>query len=155
MRLSQRRILPESIRQPFPIPQCQHCVPGNHTNTDDSYFGCISEAIKALKLNKLIVSRASIAGEVCVSVAIRAEGAGAEEAGAEEAGAGGTMPLQGSDYLTMDRQFYGKPLVVNQSLFNSDWIYGMMAPKSPAVDKLLNLALILVKHMVGRNPGII
>jgi len=102
-------------------------VPGNHTNTEDSYVGCIREVIRVLKLNKPIVCGASMAGQVCVSVAIRAE----------EVGAGGTIPLQGCDYLTMDRQFYDKSPVVNQSLFNPDWIYGMMAPKSPAVNKLL------------------
>jgi len=81
----------------------QHYVPGNHTNTEDSYVGCIKEVIKALKLNKPIVCGASMAGQVCVSVAIRAE----------EVGAGGTIPLQGCDYLTMDRQFHDKSPVVN------------------------------------------
>jgi pimeloyl-ACP methyl ester carboxylesterase len=37
----------------------------------------------------------------------------------------------------MDRQFNDKSPVVNQSLFNPDWIYGMMAPRSPAVNKQL------------------
>jgi pimeloyl-ACP methyl ester carboxylesterase len=101
-------------------------VPGNHTNTEDSYVGCIREVIRVLKLNKPIVCGASMAGQVCVSVAIRAE----------EVGAGGTIPLQGCDYLTMDRQFHDKSPVVNQALFNPDWIYGMMAPKSPAVNKV-------------------
>lgn len=52
-----------------------------------------------------------MAGQVCVAVAIRAE----------EVGAGGTIPLQGCDYLTMDRQFNDKSPVVNQALFNPDW----------------------------------
>lgn len=51
----------------------QHYVPGNHTNTEDSYVGCIKEVVKALKLNKPIICGASMAGQVCVSVAIRAE----------------------------------------------------------------------------------
>jgi pimeloyl-ACP methyl ester carboxylesterase len=37
----------------------------------------------------------------------------------------------------MDRQFNDKSPVVNQSLFNPDWIYGMIAPSSPAVNKQL------------------
>jgi hypothetical protein len=49
----------------------------------------------------------------------------------------GNIPLQGCSYLKMDRQFHDKSPVVNQSLFNPDWIYGVMAPKSPAVNKLL------------------
>lgn len=51
-------------------------VPGNHTNTEDSYVGCIREVIKVLKLNEPIVCGASMAGQVCVSVAIRAEEVG-------------------------------------------------------------------------------
>jgi pimeloyl-ACP methyl ester carboxylesterase len=83
--------------------------------------------IRVLKLNKPIVCGASMAGQVCVAVAIRAD----------EVGAGGTIPLQGCDYLTMERQFNDKSPVVNQALYNPDWIYGMMAPTSPAVNKLL------------------
>ncbi|KAJ9620378.1 hypothetical protein H2204_012288 [Knufia peltigerae] len=96
-------------------------IPGNHTNNEEAYVGTIREVIKTLKLDKPIVCGASMAGQVCVAVAIRAE----------EVGAGGTIPLQGCDYLTMDRQFNDKSPVVNQALFNPDWIYGMMAPKSP------------------------
>lgn len=62
-------------------------IPGNHTNTEESYVGCVREVISALKLNKPIVCGASMAGQVCVAIAIRAE----------EVGAGGTIPLQGCD----------------------------------------------------------
>ena len=37
----------------------------------------------------------------------------------------------------MDRQFHDKSPVVNQSLFNPDWIYGMMNPKAPYVNRQL------------------
>lgn len=37
----------------------------------------------------------------------------------------------------MDRQFNDKSPVVNQSLFNPDWIYGMMNPKAPWVNRNL------------------
>lgn len=37
----------------------------------------------------------------------------------------------------MERQFNDKSPVVNQSLFNPDWIYGMMCPKAPWVNKNL------------------
>ncbi|OAL20656.1 hypothetical protein AYO22_08665 [Fonsecaea multimorphosa] len=102
-------------------------IPGNHTNNEDAYVGTIREMVKALKLDKPIICGASMAGQVCVAVAIRAE----------EVGAGGTIPLQGCDYLTMDRQFNDKSPVCNQALFNPDWVYGMMAPQSPKVNKLL------------------
>ncbi|KAL2857019.1 Alpha/Beta hydrolase protein [Aspergillus pseudodeflectus] len=102
-------------------------LPGNHTKTEESYVGAIREFIKMLKLNTPIVCGASMAGQVCVAVAIRAE----------EVGAGGTIPLQGCDCLTMKRQFNDKSPVINQSLLNPDWIYGMMAPSAPLVNKQL------------------
>ena len=37
----------------------------------------------------------------------------------------------------MERQFNDKSPVVNQSLFNPDWIYGMMNPKAPWVNRNL------------------
>jgi pimeloyl-ACP methyl ester carboxylesterase len=70
---------------------------------------------------------ASMAGQVCVAVAIRAA----------EVGAGGTIPMQGCDFLTMDRTFNDKSPVVNQSLWNPDWIYGMMNPHAPYVNRQL------------------
>jgi len=86
-------------------------IPGNHTNNEEAYVGTIKEMVKALKLNKPIICGASMAGQVCVAVAIRAD----------EVGAGGTIPLQGCDYLTMDRQFNDKSPLCNQALFNPDW----------------------------------
>jgi pimeloyl-ACP methyl ester carboxylesterase len=102
-------------------------LPGNHTNTEEAYIGAIREMVKVLKLNKPIICGASMAGQVCIAVAIRAD----------EVGAGGAIPLQGCDYLTMKRQFDDKSPLVNQSLFNPDWIYGMMAPSAPLVNKQL------------------
>ncbi|KAI1851427.1 hypothetical protein JX265_000339 [Neoarthrinium moseri] len=102
-------------------------IPGNHTNTEEAYVGTIAAVVKGLNLNKPIICGASMAGQVCVAVAIRSD----------EVGAGGTIPLQGCDYLTMDRQFNDKSPVVNQSLYNPDWIYGMMAPHSPQANKQL------------------
>ena len=59
---------------------------GANTNTEDSYVGAIAAFVKGLKLNKPIICGASMAGQVCLAVAIRAD----------EVGAGGTIPLQGS-----------------------------------------------------------
>ena len=59
--------------------------PGAHTNTEESYVGCIASFVKALRLQKPIICGASMAGQVCLAVAIRHE----------EVGAGGTIPLQG------------------------------------------------------------
>ena len=42
-----------------------------------------------------------------------------------------------SDYLTMQRQWYDRSPYVNQSLFNPEWVYGMMSPTAPLANKQL------------------
>jgi hypothetical protein len=59
--------------------------PGAHTNTEDSYVGIIAAFVKELGLRRPIICGASMAGQVCLAVAIRHR----------EVGAGGTIPLQG------------------------------------------------------------
>ncbi|EMR82909.1 putative alpha beta hydrolase fold family protein [Botrytis cinerea BcDW1] len=107
-------------------PPPNHC-PGDYTNTEDTYVGAITAIVKKLKLNKPIICGASMAGQVCLAVATRAD----------EVGAGGTIPLQGCEYLNMDRQFNDQSPYVNQSLFNPEWVYGMMSPTTPLANKQL------------------
>ncbi|KAF3040708.1 hypothetical protein E8E12_006514 [Didymella heteroderae] len=99
--------------------------PGAHTNTEDSYVGIIAAFVRELGLRRPIICGASMAGQVCLAVAIRHK----------EVGAGGTIPLQGSEYLNMERQWYDRSPYVNQSLFNPEWVYGMMSPTAPKVNK--------------------
>ncbi|CAI6333808.1 unnamed protein product [Periconia digitata] len=101
--------------------------PGAHTNTEDSYVGIITSFVKALGLRRPIICGASMAGQVCLAVAIRHK----------EVGAGGAIPLQGSDYLNMDRNSNDRSPYVNQSLFNPEWVYGMMSPTAPSANKQL------------------
>ncbi|KAK4628744.1 hypothetical protein CLAFUW4_08020, partial [Fulvia fulva] len=100
---------------------------GTHINTKDSYVACIAAMIKKLNLNKPIVCGASMAGQISLACAVRAK----------EVGCVGTIALQGSDYLNMDRQFNDKSPYVNQSLFNPEWIYGMMSPTAPLKNRQL------------------
>jgi hypothetical protein len=58
---------------------------GPHTNTEDSYVGIIAAFVKALGMRRPIICGASMAGQVCLAVALRHK----------EVGAGGTIPLQG------------------------------------------------------------
>jgi pimeloyl-ACP methyl ester carboxylesterase len=102
-------------------------LPGVHTNTEDGYVGFIAAAIKKLGLKNAIVCGASMAGQVCLAVAARNK----------EVGSMGTIPLQGSDYLNMDRQWHDRSPYVNQALFNPEWIYGMMSPTAPLVNRQL------------------
>ncbi|KAF1999791.1 alpha/beta-hydrolase [Amniculicola lignicola CBS 123094] len=105
----------------------RNCVPGAHTNTEDSYIGIIAAFVKSLGLRRPIICGASMAGQVCLAVAIRNR----------EIGAGGTIPLQGSEYLNMERQWHDRSPYCNQSLFNPEWVYGMMSPTAPLANKQL------------------
>ncbi|KAL1590718.1 hypothetical protein WHR41_00881 [Cladosporium halotolerans] len=101
--------------------------PGSHTNNEDAYVGCIAAMIKKLGLKNPIVCGASMAGQISLACAIRAD----------EVGCIGTIPLQGSDFLDMKRQWYDQTPHHNQSLFNPEWIYGMMSPTAPLVNRQL------------------
>ena len=86
-----------------------------HTNNEDAYVGCIAAMVKKLGLKSPIICGASMAGQISLACAIRAD----------EVGCIGTIPLQGSDYLDMKRQWYDRTPHHNQSLFNPEWIYGV------------------------------
>ena len=59
--------------------------PGAHTNNEEVYVGTIASFVKKLGLKKPVICGASMAGQVCLAVAIHYK----------EVGAGGTIPLQG------------------------------------------------------------
>lgn len=82
--------------------------PGSHTNTEDSYIGCIAALVKKLRLNKPIICGAPMAGQISLVCAIRYK----------EVGCVGTIPLQGSDHLDMERSWHDRSPHVNQSLYN-------------------------------------
>lgn len=63
----------------------QGSVPGSYTNTEDAYVGCIAAVVQKLQLNRPIICGASMAGQVCLAIAMRNA----------EVKAGGTIPLQG------------------------------------------------------------
>jgi hypothetical protein len=71
--------------------------------------------VKKLGLKSPIICGASMAGQISLACAIRAD----------EVGCIGTIPLQGSDFLDMKRQWYDQTPHHNQSLFNPEWVYGV------------------------------
>ena len=89
--MNDKRALKELKMYAFDLPGHGRSFPSNayaagaHTNTEDSYVGCIASFVKALGLKKPIICGASMAGQICLAVAVRAE----------EVGSGGTIPLQG------------------------------------------------------------
>ncbi|SMR51287.1 unnamed protein product [Zymoseptoria tritici ST99CH_1E4] len=105
----------------------ENYFPGCHTNNEDAYIGCIAAFVKKLGLNKPIICGASMAGQISLACAVRYK----------EVGCAGTIPLQGSDYLNMDRTWNDRSPYVNQSLFAPEWIYGMMSPTAPFKNRQL------------------
>lgn len=87
---------------------------GRHTNNEEAYVGCIAAFVKKLGLKKPIICGASMAGQISLACAIHAD----------TVGCAGTIPLQGSDYLNMERAWGDQSPFVNQALWNPEWIYG-------------------------------
>ncbi|KAK8226673.1 Alpha/Beta hydrolase protein [Phyllosticta capitalensis] len=101
--------------------------PGAHTNTENAYVGFIAATVKRLGLKKPIICGASMAGQVCLAIAMRHE----------EVGAAGTIPLQGCEYISATRNSNDRSPYVNQSLWNPEWVYGMASPTAPPSNKAL------------------
>ena len=100
---------------------------GAYSNTEDSYVGCIAAVIKKLALKRPVVCGASMAGQVCLAVAIRNN----------EVESGGVIPLESCDHLTRDRSWSDQSPYVNQATFVPEAIYGLIAPTAPAANKAL------------------
>ncbi|KAK1922506.1 Alpha/Beta hydrolase protein [Papiliotrema laurentii] len=102
-------------------------LPGAHFNSEDRYIEFISAVIRHLKLNKTIVCGASMAGLICVAVALRNA----------EVGAFATIPVQGCEFVDMKRMTWDKHPEVNSTLLVPEFTYGMMSPTTPLWNKNL------------------
>ncbi|OQD93923.1 hypothetical protein PENSOL_c029G00064 [Penicillium solitum] len=100
---------------------------GGHSSSEDAYLHCIAAVIKSLKLKSPILCGASMAGQACIAAAIRAE----------EIGVCGTIPLQGCERVEMHREWHDKSPVIDSATFNPEWVYGMMCPTAPLVNRKL------------------
>ncbi|KAI9691076.1 MAG: hypothetical protein M1822_008696 [Bathelium mastoideum] len=100
---------------------------GAYTLNEDAYIAAIAAVIKAEALNRPILVGASMAGQICLAVAIRNA----------EVRSGGVIPLEACDYIERDRQWNDKSPLINSSLFNPEAIYGLCAPTAPKENKQL------------------
>ena len=100
---------------------------GGHTLNEDAYIAAIGAVIHAKALKKPIVVGASMAGQICLAIAIRNS----------EVHSGGVIPLEACDHIERDRQWNDKSPLVNSSLFNPEAIYGLCAPTAPEANKRL------------------
>ena len=96
-----------------------------HTNDEEAYVGSIRLVIEKLKLNSPVVCGASMAGHVCLAVAIHAA----------TMNVSGVIPLEATDHLPLDQPIY--EMTGDESVLNPERVCGMTAPTSPAMYKRL------------------
>lgn len=106
----------------------QHQYPGAYANSEEFYVAAINQVISRLKLQKVIVSGASMGGQVCLAVALRAK----------ELDVGGVIACEACDYIPQDRAQKIYSLVGDEAILNPERVCGMISPSSSAIYKRLN-----------------
>jgi pimeloyl-ACP methyl ester carboxylesterase len=113
----------------FDLPGHGRSYPGSKTlpegygNDEESYVAAIQQVIQKLKLNRTIVSGASMAGHICLAVALRAK----------ELGVSGVIPCEACDYLPLTQPIYELPGDLNEAILNPERVCGMISPTAPSI----------------------
>lgn len=94
--------------------------PQGYRLTEEAYLESIDKVIKGLKLSDVIVCGASMAGHVCLAVAIKAR----------EMDVIGSIPCEGCEHLAFTQPIY-ETEGLDSSLLNPERVCGMCAPTSP------------------------
>ena len=102
-------------------------VPGAYKASEDDFIGILAGFIERLNVRRPIVCGASMAGNICLAAAVRAD----------EVKLGGVIPLEASEHLGTSHWTWDRSLHVNQSLFNPESIYPTISPTAPAKNKEL------------------
>ncbi|CAL5872031.1 uncharacterized protein PFLUO_LOCUS6288 [Penicillium psychrofluorescens] len=102
-------------------------VPQGYANSEEVYIEVIHEVIKKLHLMQPIVSGASMAGHICLAVALRAQ----------EMGVGGVIPVEAAEYLPLVQPPYELGGHFNESIINPERVCGMTSPTSTKARKQL------------------
>ncbi|OQU96563.1 hypothetical protein CLAIMM_02628 [Cladophialophora immunda] len=105
-----------------------HQYPQSYANSEDFYIAAIHQMIAKLKLKHVIVSGASMGGQVCLAVALRAR----------EMGVRGVIPCEACDYLPAQQAAAIYSLQGDEAVLNAERVCGMISPTSPALYKRLN-----------------
>lgn len=102
--------------------------PAAYANSEEIYISAISQMILRLGLHRVIVSGASMGGQVCLAVALRAE----------KLGVSGVIPCEACDYIPEQRAQKIYSLTGDESILNPERVCGMISPTAPAIYKRLN-----------------
>ena len=99
---------------------------GKLTCDEDAYLGAIKQVIQRLGLKNVVVCGASMAGQVCLAVALRAR----------ELGVCGVIPCEACEHLNDYPAIYSYT-DVDESILNPETVCGMMSPTAPEKYKKL------------------
>jgi pimeloyl-ACP methyl ester carboxylesterase len=96
--------------------------PHGHYTSESRYVETIAQVIQILNLTNVIVSGASMAGHICLAVALRAA----------ELGVIGVIPCEACDHLSFHQPNYELAGDLNEAALNPERVCGMIGPTSPA-----------------------
>ncbi|ETI20814.1 hypothetical protein G647_07156 [Cladophialophora carrionii CBS 160.54] len=117
----------------FDLPGHGRSLPGSkqspqgHANSEEPYVAAIAQIIRRLRLRSPVVSGASMAGHVCLALAMRAK----------EIGVGGVIPLEGCEHIPFTQPSYELAADLNEAVINPERVCGMIAPTAPEYYKRL------------------
>ncbi|HLI38521.1 MAG TPA: alpha/beta hydrolase [Streptosporangiaceae bacterium] len=95
--------------------------PGSYALTTSTYATTVEALADALSLDRPLVVGCSMGGQICLELAYRSPGRFAA-----------VIACEASDHVTGRQVGWAKDPRVNQALFVPEWVYGLMAPQSPA-----------------------
>ncbi|MGI5228174.1 alpha/beta fold hydrolase [Actinoallomurus sp. CA-142502] len=96
-------------------------APGTYALTTDRYAETVVALADALGLHRPVVVGASMAGEICLELALR-----------HPDRFGGVVACEASDKVPGRQVSWARDPRVDQTLFVPEWVDGLMAPQSPA-----------------------
>jgi pimeloyl-ACP methyl ester carboxylesterase len=95
-------------------------TPGEYALTTARYAETVVAVADSLGLERPVVVGASMAGEICLELALRYPDR-----------FGGVVACEASDHVPGRQVRWARDPRVNQALFVPEWVYGLMAPHSP------------------------
>ncbi|KAH0525644.1 hypothetical protein TsFJ059_007989 [Trichoderma semiorbis] len=116
--------------------------PGSYRLDEDSYIDIIGKVVRKLNLHRPIVCGASMAGHICLAVAMRAD----------EIGVGGVIPCEASDHVSALVDHYAVGTLQNESILNPERVCGLISPTAPAIYRQLTW-WIYSSQATGIFPG--
>lgn len=102
--------------------------PLSYANSEDFYITCIRSFLQKLNIHRAIVTGASMGGQVCLAVALRAK----------ELDVRGVIPCEACDFIASAAGSTIYNLQGDEGILNAERVCGMISPTSPEIYKRLN-----------------